>query len=147
MSLGALANNTGFKESFLDLSDDAFFISADLTWAYYGHAVGEGPIVVGIMNSVLTVAELVEALDASPTGKDDQLAREKASRPVRTFGTFAGRETEEVLNDGKALRSTIKLSIGQDRQPSFWAVNRSGATLTTGTIISVNGVMYGRWLR
>ncbi len=147
MSLGALANNNAFEEEFLNLNDDVFFISCDLVWSMYNHTAGEGPIVVGFSNSVLSVAEIIEAVDASPTGKDDILAVEKARRPVRTFAAFQGSGADETLNDGKPIRSVIKLPIGADFQPAFWALNRSGAALTTGTVISVNGKIYGRWVR
>jgi hypothetical protein len=49
------------------------------------------------------------------------------------------------LNDGVKIRTPIKFGVGTGHQLNFWAENQSGASLTTGTIIEIEGVLYLRW--
>ncbi len=137
--IGDLFNNA--------LGEDLFIISIDGAWAIRGLTATEGPISVGYSHGDLTAAEVVEALDAELTDPDDIIQKERARRPVRYVGRFPGLNTNEVLNNGNRSRTTLKFSVGDTFKPSFFARNQSGGTLTTGAIVEVEGVLYGRWQR
>ncbi len=110
------------------------------------HTGSEGPIIVGIAHGDYTVAEVQENLGL--TGMEDpndMVAKEQGYRKVRSAGDFSGLNTDEVLNDGKPIRTTGKFMITTGGTLQFWAWNRSGATLTTGSAISIAGKLYGRW--
>jgi len=146
LALGALANDVVIAGDLLDLNDDLKVISTDLTWGMRDHTPGEGSIGVGLNIDSYTVGEIAEALDASPTDRADAIALERSSRKVRTVGKFAGILAEETLNDGKPIRSRkLYWSLANDRDLQLHAVNRSGATLTTGTVITVEGNVYATW--
>ncbi len=133
------------KTNISTLVQECYAISADLNWAIRGHTAGEGPITVGLSNSQLTVAEIAEALDASPTSEADIVAREQARRPVRAVGVFPGLLSEETLKDGLMIRTPLRMSLAGDLEIAAWARNQSGATLTTGTVVEVNGKIYLKW--
>lgn len=129
------------------LGEDLYCLSIDTTWSSVDHTAKEGPIVVGVAHGDLSVTEIKEATEAEMTDPDDIIARERARRPVRTIGVFDGETENEKLNDGRMLRTKMKFSVGDGHQPVLWAKNKDTAQLTTGTLIKVNGVLYGRWQR
>ncbi len=143
--LGALAVNTVIAGDLLDLIQDAYLISADLTWGILEHTANEGTIVVGLNNDVLSVTEIAESLNASPNSQDDRVAIERSNRPVREAGQFPGVEVNEVLNNGNLKRTRLRMVITSARDLQVWALNRSNSPLTTGTVLEVNGKVYGNW--
>ncbi len=127
--------------------EDIFVISVDSTWNIRTLTAGEVPIVVGFAHSDLTVTEIAEALQAELTDPDDIIAKERSRRPVRTVGSFGENAVDMSLNDGKMLRQKIKFSVGDGHSLDLFAFNRSGGSLTTGALIELTGVLYGRWQR
>lgn len=123
-----------------------FGISVDCTWALRGGTNTEGPIQVGFAHSDLSVSEVAEALSAEVVDPSDIIARERSRRPVRRSGVFPGISTQGVLNDGKVIRTKLKFSMSIAKTLNIWALNQSGATLTTGAVLEVQGVIYGRWM-
>lgn len=146
LALSTLANNTALAGDIIDLNDDIRVISSDLTWTLRDLTAGEGGIDVGLNADAYTVAQIAEALDASPSDRGDQVSLEHSRRKVRLVGTFDGQLANEVLNDGKKIR-TRKLywNFAADRDLQMFAMNRSGATLTTGSELKVSGVLYCQW--
>ncbi len=120
-------------------------ISADLMWTIKGLTAGEGPITVGIANGDLTVSNIGETLDANPTNKSDIIARERARRPVRRAGVFHGLSSEEVLNDGKPIRTKLRTTLDTGVELTMFARNQTGSTLTTGASVFCFGKLYGFW--
>ncbi len=112
-----------------------------------GNTSLENPISVGFSHSDLSVTEVLEALKADLSSPDDIIARERARRPVRRVGNFAGPDVNQRLNDGKKIRQKIGFSVGDGFDLDAWFWNRSGAVLATGTVIDVDGTIYGRWQR
>ncbi len=131
-----------------NFGEDIFLISGDFTIGIHGMAAGEQPLQLGVSHSDLTVAEVKEALDATLANPDDIIAREHSRRPVRTLGVIQQTSSSgAVFNDGKPKRQRIKFSVGNGFDLDFFCVNRSGGVLTTGAIIEINCVLYGRWQR
>ncbi len=147
--LATLADNTVLPATLFSsaFGEDIYVISIDASWILAGSSSQEGPIFVGFAHGDLSAAEILEALDAEQTDPDDRIAKERSSRPIRRVGGFDAQIANETLNHGVNIRTPMKMSIGNDHFVDAWAVNRSGATLTTGAIIHVNGTLFGRWQR
>ncbi len=149
LSLGTLASGAVIAADLLDLEQDAWIISSDLTWSIADLTQGEGPIEVGINNDILTVAQIAESLDASPNSQDDRIAKEQSSRPVRIVGQFPGASPTsggEVLNNGNIVRTRARMVITSARDLQVWARNISGvANLATGATVRAVGKVYGNW--
>ncbi len=120
-------------------------MSAKLTWSVFNLTAGEGPINVGIATDDLTVAQIQEAINASPSSRSDYVAFEQASRPVRQAGVFSGLSTEETLNEGRAVRTKLGIAVANNNDPVFYANNVSGAALTTGASLRVIGHLIVKW--
>lgn len=146
ISFGALAAQGALQGALTALGVTKFRVTAvDLFWSADGFTTGEGPILVGISNGNLSTTEVLECLDAVPTGPSDVIARERLRRPVRQSGIFAGFNTHEVLNDGKYIRTKLNTLLDEGDELNAWAQNQSGATLTAGTVIRIMGRVYGYW--
>ncbi len=128
--------------------EDIFIVSVDAQWTRkLGTPGDEGPLLVGFAHGDLTPAEIVESLSAELTDPDDIIAKERARRPVRTAGAFNFLAIEETLNDGMMVRTPIRFSVGDGHTLDFWAMAHDPAGLTTGGIVHVHGILYGRWQR
>ncbi len=129
------------------IEQDFDIVTTHATWSLRNHTAGEGPIDVGIAEQGYSVGEIAEALDASPLSQYGP-EYERSRRKVRRAGTFSGVGAEETLNDGLPLKT--KLFVRGFAHSTFavmrlWAQNRSGAALTTGTVLVVTGTHWGRW--
>lgn len=150
--LGTLADGVAIVSPILaTLTEDLFVVSVDVYWSIGNLTPGQDPILVGIAHGDLSVTEITEALDASPTGPRDIVANERAKRPVRRAGQFANpnatAQEQVALNDGKAIRTTCKFLVSDGVPLNMYAVNRSGAALsTTDPIVTFNGTVYGKWI-
>ncbi len=143
--LSTLTDGTVVTGPTVSLQQDFHVISTHMVISIQGLTEGEGPIDVGLAAGLYTVAEIAEAVDASPTSQYGP-EQERAQRKVRQYGTFAGNDTEEVLNDGVKVRRKMFLrGAGGTDLADCWARNNSGSTLTTGAIVDFTGVHWGRW--
>ncbi len=145
LALSTLADNTVLQTTFWTPTRDFYPVSAHIEWAIRGLTAGEGPVKVGLAHAGYSVTEITEFLDAEYTAPDALTAREQGRRMVRRSGTFHGLSTEEVINDGRPLKTIIKFPLTGGQGLAAWAVNRSGAALTTGAVIKFSGTIYGRW--
>ncbi len=145
VGLAALANNTVIKTPLVTLNDDFWIQSGDLSFALQDATASEGPLYFGVNSGDLSVAEVKEALNALPTSRSDIIEREKARRPVRRVGQFSVAGVEEVFNDGRVKRITIKMYMAEGTDLEAFVMNVSGATLTTGAIVQISGILYGEW--
>ncbi len=148
MVLGALADDTVIiqTEALRAMNQDCQLISSDQSWSIHNHTAGEGPIIIGVASSDLTVTEIKEAIQAAPVSATDVPAIEHAKRRVRTIGQFPGLNTDEVLMNGMQVRTRFPiLRSAEQSWPQFWAFQKSGAPLTTGTVVIGQGKQYGRW--
>ncbi len=149
LALGALANDTVITATLLDLNDDLKIIGVDLTWNIGNYTLSnEGPVEVGLSTNAYTVTQILEAVDASPSSRSDEIALERSARRVRHVGVFplAANPAGESLNDGKPVRSRrLYWPLSTDRNVVIWGLNRSGAALTTGAVIDVQGKVYAKW--
>ncbi len=108
---------------------------------------GEGPMEIGFHHGDLTVTEVKEGLQANLQDPDDIIAKERSRRPIRQAGAFPLLAADEVLNDGRLLRTKMMMSIGDTHTLSLYVMNHSGANFTDGPKVKVTGKIFGRWQR
>ncbi len=144
--LGALTTEDMITQSGDNVvSESTLIMSIDTTWAYSDHTAGEGPLVFGVNHSDYSSAEVDAWFEATGSWNEaDLVAKEVNSRLIRILGQFAGGLTEEVFNDGKSKRTKLNWRLSTGQTLDYWVRNRSGTTLTTGTVVKVNGIA---WLR
>ncbi len=145
LALSTLADMAVIAKDITATTQANWVISADLTFSLRGGTSGEAPITFGLCSDDLSVTEIGEALDASPTSEADRIARERASRPVRMAGTFPGLSVAESFNDGKPKRIRCGWAMSPSTQTQFWCRNESGSALTGGQIVEVHGKFYINW--
>ncbi len=147
LALGTLTNGTVAVAEFDTQQMDRTFwaVGCKFYWALRDLTPGEGPLEVGVSHNDLTVGEIAQALDAEVRSRSDIIEREQASRPVRRSGQFSGLVEAEVLNNGLPIKTRMQYEVNNDFQGTIWARNKSGATLTTGAILNVAGIWYGKW--
>lgn len=148
-ALGALTDETIIKSSLTPaFGEDIWIISVDINFIIRDGTSGETPLFVGLAHGDYTVAEILEAVNAEVTDPDDKIAQEHAKRKVRKIGAVYSMGTApQRFNDGKIFRQKVQFSVGDGHTIDFWIKNQSGATLTTGGVLEMDGVIYGRWQR
>ncbi len=148
ITLSTLAANTVIMASTVGtLLEDLFIMSVDALWTLRDLTAGEGALEFGYAHDDLSVSEVAEALNAELVDPDDIITKERSRRPVRRVGVFPGLNTEETFNDGRVHRQKVKFVVGDGHTLNTYVINRSGGTLTTGAIVTINGTIFGRWLR
>ena len=151
LSLGTIGDLTVQKLALLggNLLEDLFIYSVDAVMTLRGHTAGEGPISVGIAHTDYSVGEIAEALDVGALlGPQLKIERERAGRLVRKWGLFRGLQTNEIIakSDGRYQRYKVRWTQQDGADVNCWVQNQSGSALTTGTVLEIEGVLYGRWL-
>ncbi len=125
------------------VNDRWFVMSAKLTWAIRNLTAGEGPIHVGLAHGRYTDAQVEEWIEATTSWDVTNVtAQEHSRRMCRHVGTFNGLFTEEVLNDGRPIKTPLRWMLSEGENIKFWAYNASGAALTTASAVLVNGVCF-----
>lgn len=148
LTLSTLADATLLSQVLVGtLAEDLWAIAAHLTWAIRGQTVGEGPLFVGVADGDLTDAEIEEKIELVYVDPADRIAVERAGRAVRNAGAFPSIAIDEVIQDGKVIKTKMNFMEGNGKTIKFWVYNRSGAALTGGALIQVFGYVYGNWKR
>ncbi len=149
LALGTLADETIAKVSLTtDLAEDFFAVSTDITVSVEGHTATEDPLGWGVAHDDYTVAELKEYVDANLTDPGQKIEQERARRKVRRGGvlhSMGGSQTELISNGGQEKRIPLRFSINDGNTLAGWVMNHSGAALTTGSIVTFTGTIFGRW--
>ncbi len=127
------------------LDEEAFLLSMEALWSTEGFTVGEGPIFVGIAHSDYTDAEIEEVIENTGSwSRGNKIAQEMAKRLIRTVGVFPLISSEETLNDGVKIKTTIKWPATTGQTLKMWAYNRGTNPLTTGGQVHAQGHV---WIR
>lgn len=147
LALSTLADATVIAAQTLGESfgREIFITSSRLNWVLKGQTAGEGPVFCGLAHGDYSVTEIAEALDVSYEDPDDKIGQEQARRQVRRVGAFSGLGTDETLNDGKPIKTIIKIGVGEGHTLDFWAQNESDNALSGGAVLHVYGMLYGYW--
>ncbi len=151
LSLGTLGDQTVLSVPLLSgsLTEDLLILSIDATMVIRGMTVTEGPLYMGFAHTDYTVAEIAEAIDTQGfLGPNLKIEEERARRLVRRWGTFRVQEVTEMIaaSNGGHRRYKVRWIQQNGANPRCWLQNSSGAALTTGGVLEMDGVIYGRWL-
>ncbi len=147
LALGTLADSTVIVTNLLaSLGEKFYFHSITALCGLRDAQAGEGPIDIGYAHGNLSTTEIKENLTVNLADPDDIIAREQSRRPVRKVGQFAVIGDSASLNDGQPLKRAIRFSVGSGHAIKLFAYNRSGAALTTGSSVVVDGTIHGRWM-
>ncbi len=134
------------QNAIASLGEDFYLVSVDAAFASRAHTQGEGPLQVGFAHGDFTVTEIKEAIESDNSDPNDIIQKERSRRPVRTAGYLRQDVDPALIGDGQMQRTKCKFMVGDGKAINVWASNRSGGTLTTGTIVHIDGVMFGRWV-
>ncbi len=147
LDLGTLAADAVIKANVVGFVDAAHLISAKLNWSAHDVPTSTGQVTVGLCHDDYTIAEIAEYLVASPTTKDDKIARERSRRGrwIKRAGKFPFAATEEVLNDGRPIKTKLNFDVQQSGDLAVWAFNSSDTPLTGNGHINCDGPLWGRW--
>ncbi len=147
LTIGALVAGQIVKVNLLDLSQEFLAISADLVWTLEGITAQEGPLLFGLAHSDYDVAEILEAVDASPNNDSDLIQLEHSRRMVRVVGAFpiVGTAGGGQFNDGNKKRTKMNWRVSNNKEVALWARNDDNSTLATGGQITASGTVWGVW--
>ncbi len=141
LTIGTLADNTSVSTPVGDTVNERTLISSVV--ANYGlrdQTPTEGPLVVGIAHSDYTTAEIEEYLENSGSWNEGDLVNQEiAKRKIRQIGEFPGNATEEILNDGRPVKTKCNWILTQGQTIDVWVFNKSGGALTGGAELMFTG--------
>ncbi len=144
LALGAQTSESVVKGNFDDsVSEKTFLLSLEANWSYSEHTPDQGSITVGIAHSDYTAAEILEWYDATSAWDTGNLvAQEQNRRKIRQVGVFSGALAQGDLNDGKSIKTPLKFIVETGATLQIWAISHDTSTLTSGTVINVDGKVW-----
>ncbi len=145
LALVTLASGIVLSSNLWPAADQAYVVTSFTgSYSLRGHTAGEGPLHIGLSHGDYTVTEIKEAIESTSISAGSMIEREQSRRLVRIVGTFNGLNTEEVLNDGKPMKTKLNWFIPIGKELKWFVYNDSGATLTTGAVADITGT---GWVR
>ncbi len=118
-------------------------VSLKGTWTLNANTPGEGPYHFGYAHSDYSDAEIKEWFESQlAIDQGDKIAQEKANRLIRQVGSFTGELASEKFNEGRVYKTRLNWAIGIGDAVNVWVYNDSGASLTTGTLVDAQGVLW-----
>ncbi len=146
--VGALAAEDLISSTMVTFGNEAYLISADLTWAWSGQqSNSQGPIVVGVAHGDYSATEIEEWIEAiGSADPNDKIAQEQSRRLCRMAGTLPGNlDFVSVLNDGNVTRLKLKFKVQDAGTLQAFAYNTGSATITTGSALVITGKLFLNW--
>ncbi len=105
----------------------------------------DGPLYLGVAHSDYTDAEILEWFNSQGSwDQGDKVANEEAKRKCRIIGMFPGQLANELLEDGRATKTTLKFMVEDGDTLNFFVINEGGATRTTGGIVEIKGFAFAK---
>ncbi len=147
MGIGTLANLAAISTVLTSAMENEGRVSSiEASWSRRTGTAGEGPVMFGVAHPDYTTAEIEAAIEIAVLGPGTLIQKEVANRLVRHIGTFSGVDSNEVINDGKPVKTKLNWAF-QDGQVALtvWAYNLFGTVLTTGMVINVLGHLNVFW--
>ncbi len=146
LALGALAASDVAKGNLGSVLDqECWAISIDTIISTTNITAGDGPLLVGVAHSDYSAAEIEEWIEeASSWIKSNKIGQERARRKIRTIGIFRGNLDEEIMNDGRMLRTKLGFALEDGQTLAFWGYNQSDVVFTTGGTVNIHGKAYLR---
>ncbi len=140
VTLGTLGANALVSSDIADVvTEQARVSSIEVSISIRDLTSGEGPITVGVAHSDYTDAEMEEVLENVGSWEiGDKVQQEVAKRLVRVLGQINSID-ENRLSDGDMIKTRLNWGLATGQTLAFFAFNKSGATLTTGAFLIVEG--------
>ncbi len=133
--LASLADNTVVKSDGPTVNERTLVTSIEAVYSIFNFTATEGPVIFGLAHSDYTVAEILEYLsNAGSWNEGSKIEQERARRKIRRVGVFKGLATDEKFADGRSVKTKLNWILLQGQTVAVWAWNKSGGTLTTGTL-------------
>ncbi len=148
-ALGTLGALTALKSNALTMGEDFRMIKLEVLPNLQGLTANEGPIMFGIADNALTVAQIAEALGASgPVDRNDNVSDERAHRFVKLLCQFPFGATSEdtPVNHGRPIEATIRWTFSDPEGWCFFYFNASAGALQTGAVGRHQATIYGVWV-
>ncbi len=141
ITLSTLANNAVIAAANSDVAVEPILItSVEGLYSMTGQTAGEGPKLIGVAHSDYTGAEILEYLENTGSWDiGDLVQQESSKRKIRIIGYFPSTDEDEVLADGKTIKTKLNWRIDAGATLQLFVYNQSGATLTTGALAHLDG--------
>ncbi len=138
--LDTLAGATGILDPTDVVDDRSFLLSVEATYTLNNLTAGQGPLDVYLAHSDYTLAEVEEFIELQTGwGDADEISKEIGRRRIRHVGAFSGVANEEVMNDGKPIKTPIRFVVNEGQGLNVVTYNDSGSILTTGAAVRIKG--------
>ncbi len=146
VTVGNLVTITAVTAAVFGNADGAYRImSMKATWSMTNNTAGDGTLICGYAHGDYTVAEIKEFIESGASiSIGNKIAGEQAGRLIRIVGAFPGQDVEEVLNDGRPIKTRLNWAIPIGTNFNAFVYNDDGAQRTTGGGVRVNGT---GWVR
>ncbi len=147
LTLSAIATKAANRAEFPDqVTERCWLSSIDAIWTLsnYTPAADAGPLLVGIMHSDYTVAELEEFIENVNSWNQGDLVqtREIGRRFIRQIGIFetpADATVSVRLNDGKSIHTKCGWMLNTGETLDVWIYNLGGASIDGTTAPNLAG--------
>ncbi len=139
-TLLTLAADTGIISTITAAIQNFKATSMRASWGLAGLSAGDGPLLIGIADGELSLAEIEEYLEAAVTNARESPQAENALRPVQVLDTIGFRK-ESLWVVERILLPTFRENVG-----FTLFVYNTGVNMTTGAAIEIRGRLFGRWL-
>ncbi len=154
ITLGTLAADAVVKQTGpLALTEDFRMLKSE-HWVTIQNATkveADGPLIYGLANDELSVAEIAECLNVNgpldPSDRGNQEQAERAVFPIAIIDFVEGTAREEHFNDGKPYMHKKPWTYSKAAGFTTFAYNMGSGALTTGGQIRFNNIYYGVWVR
>ncbi len=140
-TLATLNTGTGILNAIALIVQNFKAVSFHGVIGLMGLTAGDGPLLYGISQGSLTLAEVTEYLTAAPDSKTQSPAEEQVSRPVQVLGGLGGTDKTTDFIRAKVILPHFR----EDTGFTFWIFN-IGIQMTTGATIRVRGRFFGKWI-
>ncbi len=140
VALATLAANTGILMPTDVVSERSFLLSTEAMYGVRGQTAGQGPLRLYWAHSDYTLAEIEEFIELQTGWQEaNQQSQEVARRKIRIIGEFQGTTEDEVMNEGRKLKTKLGFIVNATQGLNMIVYNDSGASLAGGAIVEVKG--------
>ncbi len=153
ITLATLASKTVVKQdAALVMAEDFRMIKVRSFIHLHGGTFtdNDGPLIIGIANDELTVAEIKECLEANgPLNRNDRIPEERSMRAVFELAMLqfveGGAVVQQIVET--PLESIIRWTFSNPEGWTWFAYNFGGSALATGGVIKLRNKYFGVWVQ
>ncbi len=148
ITVADLADQAVIKASSqISLDEDFRLIKVEYLVSYEGHTSTDLPIYVGVADNALSVTEIAECLNTQgPVDRNDFAASETAMRPCWSFLQLDANAAGDLPDSGASDERVFRWTFSNPEGWVWYAHNRAGVQLQTGTVIRGHAKYFGVWV-